>query len=366
MRRARKGSNRPRTERPGRGGGSSSDDYGRSTHPEVAPSHGRPAREHRVGLRPDDERAHGARATGAARAIARARISSVPTTTSAGESNTRETISTSAREKLSHEAKLSPTRPLRPPSPPEAGARWDGAARDSSAGPHVGRRARRDRVRGDSAQLGAPVLGGDGVVERQDEARSKARRDASAPRLRAPLPELPHHLRTRASFAFADAANPSPFLPPPSARRRRLIERLAGDSATTAAPGAGASRGASRGPTPPTPRDPVVALSAYEIDALERGSPRAEDSPTPRDSLGGAGDDDAGDKDSAFDQGWAGEEGALADRFRLLEDVRSTLGDMSDRYSVIFERMEDADSRREGGDGEGRSRRGERPSRNRA
>ncbi len=215
MRRARKGSNRPRTERPGRGGGGSSDDYGRSTHPEVAPSHGRPAREHRVGLRPDDERAHGARATGAARAIARARISSVPTTTSAGESNTRETISTSAREKLSHEAKLSPTRPLRPPSPPEAGARWDGAARDSSAGPHVGRRARRDRVRGDSAQLGAPVLGGDGVVERQDEARSKARRDASAPRLRAPLPELPHHLRTRASFAFADAANPSPFLPPP-------------------------------------------------------------------------------------------------------------------------------------------------------
>ena len=60
------------------------------------------------------------------------------------------------------------------------------------------------------------------------------------------------------------------------------------------------------------------------------------------------------------------EEGALADRFRLLEDVRSTLGDMSDRYSVIFERMEDAESRREGGDGEGRSRRGERASRNRA
>lgn len=82
----------------GSSGGAGSDDCGRSTHPEVAPSHGRPAREHRVGLRPDDERAHGARATGAARAIARARISSVPTTTSAGDSNTRETIDVRARK----------------------------------------------------------------------------------------------------------------------------------------------------------------------------------------------------------------------------------------------------------------------------
>ena len=353
----------------GSSGGAGSDDCGRSTHPEVAPSHGRPAREHRVGLRPDDERAHGARATGAARAIARARISSVPTTTSAGDSNTRETIDVRARITESR-SEVEPDTPSSALLLPQRPARGGTARRGIPLRARMSDAGRAAIVFGviplSSALLCWVAMGWWSVKTRRDRRRVATLRHRASARPSPSSRTTSERAPPSPSLTPRTPPPPSSLPPPPSARRRRLIERLAGDSATTAAPGAGASRGASRGPTPPTPRDPVVALSAYEIDALERGSPRAEDSPTPRDSLGGAGDDDAGDKDSAFDQGWAGEEGALADRFRLLEDVRSTLGDMSDRYSVIFERMEDAESRREGGDGEGRSRRGERPSRNRA